>query len=129
MGESDEVSLVEDQSAAGDTKRNQEAHPDSEDDESSASSSSSSSSNKKSSSSSSSTSKQSLSGQASDSSTDKSNSSNDPSIEEITPTDPRLIKQGTKKVKRVSTITRKNLEAAERARTYMLDSDEESCDV
>jgi len=129
VGESDEVSLVEDQSMSGDTKRNQESHPDSEDEESSSSSSSSSSSNKKSSLSSSSTSKQSLSGQASDSSTDKSNPSNDPSIEEITPKDPGIIKQGTKKIERVSTITRKNLEAAERARTYMLDSDEESCDV
>ena len=126
VGNADEVSLEGDRSQSGDEESKQKAPAKSKDEESSSSSSISSSSSRKSNSSSSSTSKPSSSGQASDSSTDKSNdSSKDSSLEDIRPGDPPTKKQVTKKSDRVSTISRKNLDAAEKARTFILDSDDD----
>ena len=126
VGNADEVSLEGDQSQSGDEESKQKAPAKSKDEESSSSSSISSSSSRKSNSSSSSASKPSSSGQASDSSTDKSNdSSKDSSLEDIRPGDPPTKERVTKKSDRVSTISRKNLDAAEKARTFMLDSDDD----
>ena len=124
VGKSDEVSLEDKQSITEEEVNNDKVRSDTKDEDSSSSSSTSSKSSK-SSSSSSSRSEQNSSGQASDSSTDKSNDSSRSSLEERVKEDPSVLSQQKEKPGRASTISKKNLETAERTRTIVIDSDED----